>query len=67
MPWRNGKGNTIELLKEDLPNRDGFAWRLSMADVTSDGEFSNFSDYCLQSTRKHKNQRRCRGNISLCC
>lgn len=45
MPWRNGKGNTIELLKETLPDGDGFAWRLSMADVTTDGEFSNFSGY----------------------
>lgn len=45
MPWRNGKGNTIELLKEALPDSDGFAWRLSMADVTSDGEFSNFGGY----------------------
>ena len=45
MPWRNGKGNTIELLKETLPDDDGFAWRLSMADVTTDGEFSNFSGY----------------------
>jgi len=49
MPWRNGLGTTVELLKQDLPAGDGFAWRLSMADVTSDGEFSNFSGYdrCL--------------------
>jgi len=45
MPWRNGLGTTIELLKQDLPGDDGFAWRLSMADVTTDGEFSNFSGY----------------------
>jgi environmental stress-induced protein Ves len=45
MPWRNGLGTTIELLKENLPDGDGFAWRLSMADVTTDGEFSNFSGY----------------------
>jgi uncharacterized protein len=49
MPWRNGLGSTLELLKQDLPDGSGFAWRLSMADVTSDGEFSNFSGYdrCL--------------------
>ena len=49
MPWRNGLGTTIELLKKDLADGEGFAWRLSMADVTSDGEFSNFSGYdrCL--------------------
>ena len=45
MPWRNGLGTTIELLKQDMPDADGFAWRLSMADVTTDGEFSNFSGY----------------------
>jgi hypothetical protein len=45
MPWRNGLGTTIELLKQDLPSGGGFAWRLSMADVASDGEFSNFTGY----------------------
>jgi environmental stress-induced protein Ves len=45
MPWRNGLGTTIELLKQDLTDGDGFAWRLSMADVTTNGEFSNFSGY----------------------
>jgi hypothetical protein len=45
MPWRNGLGTTIELLKQDLPCGDGFAWRLSMADVTTNGAFSNFSGY----------------------
>jgi environmental stress-induced protein Ves len=45
MPWRNGLGTTIELLKQGLPDGKGFAWRLSMADVTTNGEFSNFSGY----------------------
>ena len=45
MPWRNGLGTTIELLKQDLPGDAGFSWRLSMADVTIDGEFSDFSGY----------------------
>jgi hypothetical protein len=45
MPWRNGLGTTIELLKQDLPDGNGFAWRLSMADVTTNGAFSNFSGY----------------------
>ncbi|MFT5114307.1 MAG: environmental stress-induced protein Ves [Parasphingorhabdus sp.] len=45
MPWRNGLGHTIEILKEDMPDNSGFAWRLSMADVVSDGEFSNFAGY----------------------
>ncbi len=45
MPWKNGLGHTIEILKEDMPDNDGFAWRLSMADVTTDGDFSNFAGY----------------------
>ena len=45
MPWRNGLGHTIELLTECLPESTDFAWRLSMADVVSDGRFSDFSGY----------------------
>ena len=47
MPWRNGLGSTIELLKHS--SGDSFKWRLSMADVTQDGTFSDFSGYdrCL--------------------
>jgi environmental stress-induced protein Ves len=45
MPWRNGLGTTVELAKQDLSDGSGFAWRLSMADVVSDGAFSNFSGY----------------------
>ena len=45
MPWRNGLGHTIELMAEYLPESTEFAWRLSMADVVSDGRFSDFSGY----------------------
>ena len=45
MPWRNGLGVTVELLRQDIKNDAGFDWRISMADVTEDGEFSNFSGY----------------------
>ena len=45
MPWRNGLGHTIELLAECLPESTDFTWRLSMADVVSDGRFSDFSGY----------------------
>jgi environmental stress-induced protein Ves len=40
MPWRNGLGNTTELAREDAAS--GFLWRLSRADVTADGPFSDF-------------------------
>ena len=47
MPWRNGLGSTVEVLKHQP--EDSFHWRLSMADVTEDGAFSDFSGYdrCL--------------------
>ena len=43
LPWKNGKGSTKELLLEE--SEEAFAWRLSMAPVTSDGSFSDFSGY----------------------
>ena len=47
MPWRNGLGSTIELVMHW--SGDSFQWRLSMADVTQNGAFSDFSGYdrCL--------------------
>lgn len=40
MPWKNGGGITHEILKEE---RDGaLLWRLSIAEVASDGAFSLF-------------------------
>lgn len=39
-PWKNGKGETVELSRAD---RDGvMLWRLSMATVAEDGPFSIF-------------------------
>lgn len=41
MPWRNGRGTTTELAREDAA--DGtMLWRLSSADVIEDGPFSAF-------------------------
>jgi uncharacterized protein len=45
MPWRNGLGHTIEIRTGYRPQSNQFAWRLSMADVVSDGQFSDFSGY----------------------
>lgn len=45
MPWKNGLGNTIEILKEPIEDTNEFTWRLSMADVATDGDFSSFSGY----------------------
>jgi uncharacterized protein len=44
MPWKNGGGMTTEILAE--PNAGGgYLWRLSIAEVTQSGPFSDFSGY----------------------
>ena len=43
MPWKNGGGETIEILNDpDGAGLDDFQWRISMAHVAQDGPFSNF-------------------------
>lgn len=42
MPWANGRGTTIEILRED--SVAGLLWRFSMATVAEDGPFSQFPD-----------------------
>ncbi len=44
MPWRNGKGFTLEIAREPAAGAD-FAWRLSLADIHRDGEFSAYPGY----------------------
>ena len=44
MPWRNGRGSTLEIAREPAGGED-FAWRLSLADVDRDGEFSSYPGY----------------------
>jgi environmental stress-induced protein Ves len=41
MPWKNGGGTTTEIWKAASPD-GGMLWRLSIADVASDGPFSEF-------------------------
>jgi environmental stress-induced protein Ves len=43
MPWKNGGGLTEEI--ECCPQVEAFAWRLSRAQVDSDGPFSSFPGY----------------------
>ena len=45
VPWKNGLGHTTELAINEGGNLDNFDWRLSIASVVADGEFSNFSGY----------------------
>ncbi len=45
IPWKNGLGHTTELAISNSGNLDNFDWRLSIATVANDGEFSNFAGY----------------------
>ena len=42
VPWRNGAGTTRELWVEPGPDRGAWAWRLSLADLAGDADFSSF-------------------------
>lgn len=46
MPWRNGGGRTAEIAFEPADSPAGFRWRLSLAEVESDGPFSTFPGCC---------------------
>lgn len=43
-PWRNGQGETVELLKQGSSDAEHeFDWRISKAPVSEDGPFSTFT------------------------
>jgi environmental stress-induced protein Ves len=42
MRWKNGGGWTTELAVAPEPGADTFDWRISIADIESDGAFSTF-------------------------
>lgn len=44
MPWRNGRGVTLEIAREPARG-EKFAWRLSLADIDTDSEFSAYPGY----------------------
>ena len=44
-PWKNGLGETTELSIAKIPASDDFYWRLSIASVTTNDSFSDFSHY----------------------
>lgn len=46
MPWKNGKGYTVEIAKNsDNCPVDRFNWRISMATIDQNSLFSNFNGY----------------------
>lgn len=50
VPWKNGKGETIELAINDGGTLDLFDWRISIASVVENGVFSNFTGYTRNLT-----------------
>ena len=44
MRWKNGGGWTTELAVSPQPGADTFDWRISIAEIESDGAFSTFPD-----------------------
>jgi environmental stress-induced protein Ves len=44
-PWKNGTGSTQEIVRDAGEGLDGFAWRLSIADIVESGTFSQFNGY----------------------
>jgi len=45
IPWKNGKGITTELAISDGGTLNDFDWRISIASVVEDGDFSDFKGY----------------------
>lgn len=43
MPWKNGGGQTLELLRQT--NNNSYAWRISIADIDASTVFSLFPGY----------------------
>lgn len=44
MPWRNGRGSTLEIARGPDAG-EAFAWRLSLADIERSGVFSAYPGY----------------------
>lgn len=63
MPWRNGRGMTLEIAREPVAG-ETFAWRLSLADIDGDGDFSAYPGYrrAIVLARGNRLQLRFRGH-----
>ncbi|WP_150308063.1 HutD/Ves family protein [Planctomonas psychrotolerans] len=43
VPWRNGRGTTVDVARDPVGGgTEGFDWRISIATIDGDGEFSRF-------------------------
>ena len=45
IPWKNGKGSTLELAISEGDSVQSFDWRISIALMDEDGSFSDFTGY----------------------
>lgn len=45
MPWKNGMGITWELARQEALDGNAFSWRISIAEVGTDGPFSLYQGY----------------------
>ena len=51
MPWKNGRGETTEIAVHPAgASIDDFGWRVSMAGVAEDGDFSLFPGIAITLT-----------------
>ncbi|MDZ4754218.1 MAG: HutD family protein [Phycisphaerae bacterium] len=44
VPWKNGRGTTLELASDTPSADEAWTWRLSIADVAESGPFSRFPE-----------------------
>jgi environmental stress-induced protein Ves len=67
MPWRNGRGVTLEIGREPSAGED-FAWRLSLADIARSGDFSAYPGYrrALVLVAGNRLQLRFKGHGNAC-
>lgn len=45
MPWKNGRGSTLEIASDATPGASDWTWRVSVADVPESGPFSRFPGF----------------------
>jgi len=53
MPWKNGGGSTLEIVRQRSVDDSGYDWRLSIAQISADGPFSVFAGYSRIITVLH--------------
>jgi environmental stress-induced protein Ves len=55
MPWKNGRGSTLQIASDAPPGGDEWSWRLSIAEVPERAAFSPFPGVDRLIARLHGN------------